>query len=250
MSVLRLVLRHAAVNAVSGFFSGVNSPTIAGNRVFDSKIEPVENIREDAAYPTVVIYTDYDRNAFPHSGISHQERTLTITFELLMAVMTKTPDDVGKYTVRFPVTDAELESSLDVLEFETFQALRRQNSAADCFRSIAYGLDNMVSRRGATVEGGTKIAARQVTYEARVIQELDHPIEHPAIKRFYDDLILSPGGSEFAEEVQRLFTEPGAMSPVDRLEATMGWTRATREALGYPLSGAPVSMPPTIWLNI
>src|SRR5690606_14657152 len=90
MSVLRLVLRHAAVNAVSGFFSGVNSPTIAGNRVFDSKIEPVENIREDAAYPTVVIYTDYDRNAFPHSGVSHQERTLTITFELLMAVMTKT----------------------------------------------------------------------------------------------------------------------------------------------------------------
>lgn len=249
MSINRVMLRLAAVCAVSNFYKAP-WPTLAGRMVFDSKVEPIENFKVDTAYPTIVVYTDYDKNHVAHQSMPHTERTMTVTFELIMAVMERIgemADDT--YVMRAPQTDSELESSLDIMEFQLFESLRANNSAANVFRTMAYGMDNVVSRRGATTEGGTKIAARQVTYEARVIQELSQPMLPAYMTQFLQDLEDSPGMELVAPALKAVYTMNNNLDAVERLRRTMGWTEGTLEQLGYPLPGAPLLPPLVTWLD-
>jgi len=244
----RVLLRLAAASAASNFFQEPY-PTIAGPMIFDSKVEPIENFKVDIAYPTIVIYTDYDKNHVAHQDLPHTSRVMTVTFELLMAVMELQGDPGGDYIMRTPQTDAELESSLDIMEHQLFESLRAPNSAANAFRTMAYGVENVVSRRGATTEGGTKIAARQVTYEAKVIQELSMPVLPAYITQFLTDLEETEGYQQMAPALRALYTMSNNVAAGERLRRTMGWSEETYGHLGYALPGAPLLPPGTVWLD-
>lgn len=249
MSLNRLLLRASAVAAIAGFWKEP-WPTLAEHLIFDSKVEPIENMEVDVAYPVIVVYTDYDKNHVAHQDIMHTNRTMTVTFELLMAVLTQAGDDTSAgYVLRTPYTDSQLEASLDVMESQLFAALRADNSAANCFRSIAYGMENVVSRRGATTEGGTKIAARQVTYEARVIQELARPILPIFAVDFLNELQLSDGMEAMASTVRSLYEASNSVDALERLRQTMGWTAETKKKLAYPDLDAPILGSPVTWLD-
>lgn len=248
MSFNRILLRLSAASAIANFWREP-WPTLAEHLVFDSKIEPIENMEADIVYPTVVVYTDYDKNHIPHQGLPHTSRNTTITFELLMAVLSKSDDDSDLFVLNMPSTDGELEAALDVMEAQVFAALRADNSAADCFSALAYSLDNVVSRRGATTEGGTKIAARQVTYEAKVIQEMANPLLPEWGNRFLTDLAASEGMGPLASRVKLLFEAMGDTDQVERLRQTMGWTTETKRTLGYPLPNAPRLPQDVVWLD-
>lgn len=248
MSLNRLLLRMSAVSAVANFWREP-WPTLAERLVFDSKVEPIENMEVDVVYPTIVVYTDYDKNHVSHQELPHTSRTMTVTFELLMAVLSNVQDEDDAYVIQLPRTDSELEASLDVLESQLFNALRADNSAANCFRSLAWGIENVVSRRGATTEGGTKIAARQVTYEAKVIQEMAHPILPAFAVPFLTDLENSDGFASMAQQVRALFTMSNNMQGLERLRETMGWSAETMSKLGYAPAASPVLGTPVVWLN-
>lgn len=250
MSLNRLLLRASAVAAIANFWREP-WPTLAQGLVFDSKVEPIENMEVDIAYPVIVVYTDYDKNHIAHQDLQHTDRTMTVTFELLMAVLVENDgDDPNEYTLRTPYTDAQLEASLDVMESQLFNALRVDNSAANCFRSLAFGVENVVSRRGATTEGGTKIAARQVTYEARVIQELARPILPAFAKPFLDEIEQTDGWKSMAHTLRGLFTIFDDVEALERLRQTMGWSMETRRKLAYPDPGAPILGAPPRWLDV
>lgn len=249
MSINRTLLRLSAVSAISNFYREPY-PTLAGRMVFDSKVEPIENFQVDLAYPTIVVYTDYDKNHVAHRDVDYDSRTMTITFELLMAIMRPVGRAAsGNYVMEAPQTDSELESSLDVMEYQLFESLREDSTAANVFQSIAYGMENVVSRRGATTEGGTKIAARQVTYEARVIQELSMPIMPNYVTDFLRELQDSEGMEQVAHTVQSLYRMRREEDEVERIRRTMGWTMETRDALGYPKKNAPITPPIIRWLD-
>lgn len=249
MSYNRLILRLSAVAALANFWKDAdNYPTLAGNLIFDSKVEPIENMEIDVVYPTIVVYTDYDKNGIAHQSVPHTERLTTVTFELLMAVMQPAQEGVG-YIIHTPTTDTELEASLDVLEAQMFAALRAKNSAANCFNTMAYGVDSITSRRGATVEGGTKIAARQVTAELKTIQELANPLLAPYIATFLDDLATSPGCQRLEPQVRALYTASNSLDSYERIRRSMGWSEEAHSKLGYPLPNAPVLPPNITWLD-
>lgn len=248
MSLNRLLLRASACSAIANFWQAP-FPTLAEHLIFDSKVEPIENMEVDVVYPTVVVYTDYDKNHVAHQDIGYTTREMTITFELLMAVLSKSEDPEPVYNLSTPYTDSQLEASLDVLEAQVFAALRADNSAANCFRTIAYGASNVVSRRGATTEGGTKIAARQVTYEARVLQELASPILPAFAEPFLAELEASPGMDSMATTIRGLYTLSNNVAGLERLRQTMGWSKDVQNALGYPLPSAPNLGTPVVWLD-
>ena len=247
MSLNRIALRTAIVTALNNF-GAVPYPTLAGFRIYDSKIEPVENVEVDAAYPMCVIYTDYDRNAAAHASSLTAGRTLTITFELLIGILSKDSDSAD-FRLNLPVTDSELEASLDVFEHQIYEALRADTVPANVFRTIAYGVEQVVSRRGATTEGGTKIAARQITYEAKCLPEPASPTAPPYMTEFLDMLENSDGFSGIGKELKSIYAASGAVDGLDRIRKTMGWSNDTYSKLGYPSTPQVLLGSPVVWLN-
>ena len=159
MNLDRLVVRLAAVSALNNFLQPP-FPTLAGDKIFDSRIEAVEDFKTKVMFPIAVVYTDYDKNHWAHQSLNNEDRLLTATFEILIAQISEIPDE-GGFLVERPNTDSELETSLDIFEMQIAEALRADNPAADCWRHLMYHYNEVTSRRGATTEGGQKLAARQ-----------------------------------------------------------------------------------------
>lgn len=248
MSLNRAAIRTAMVAAFNNF--GVEPyPTLAGAHVFDSKIEPIDSVDEDVAYPMVVVYTDYDKDHLTVFQLANEERVMSITIELLMGIIRKDSEVGNNYVLQYPVTDSELEMSLDILEHQCFEALRADNTAANAFRSIAYGIDGIVSRRGASSQGGTKIAARQITMEARCLREPAVPKMLPFMNEFLTELADSDGFSLVGAQLKQIYDAGTTTGIVERLQKTQMLSNANMAALGGPYLPL-VTLPDQItWLN-
>lgn len=247
MSLGRLITRLAVVNAINGF-SKEPYPTLAGPNIFDSKIEPLENIQPKEVYPICVVYTDYDKDHYRHGNKAGAKRLLTITIELLIAQMTK---EAGSdfYEIALPHTDSELESSIDIFETQVFRALEADNSAANVFRYMANGYENVISRRGADVNGGQRLCARQITMELSTLRD---PIESTipaAIAAFLDDLEATDDYRIRVPDIREAYMAGDDMTAAERLIRTMGWSKSAAGILGYERGVQPVLPPSVTWLD-
>lgn len=243
MNIHRLVARLAAVCAISNF-STSPFPTLAGNLVFDSRIEPVENISENVTFPAVVVYTDYERHGWAHHSSAGRDRLLTTTFELLTAQISKKGDH---FVVSLPASDSELETTLDVLEAQIVNALRADNVAANCWRYLMMRYEDVISRRGATAEGGQKIAARQITVEASVPRgPTDGSVPGP-VAAFLTALETHPDFNDRVEAIRDLYTAPASMTAAERLLHAMGWTTEAGHILGYERGPSALLPPNVVW---
>jgi hypothetical protein len=184
----------------------------------------------------------------PHASLLQEQRTLTVTFELLIGIL-KQDAESPNYVLNMPVTDSELEASLDVFEYQIYQALQADNPAANCFRTIAYGLEQVISRRGASTEGGTKIAARQITYEAKCLPEMHSPVLPPYMVPFLDALEASDGFPGIGQQLKQIYSGNGAVSDTDRLRGSMGWSNDTFSRLAYPPTPLVMLGTPVTWLD-
>ncbi len=246
MILNRLVLRLAAVSAISNF-QEEPYPTLAGPHIFDSRIEPIENTTGNVAYPLCVIYTDYDKDAPTNGATASRDRIVTLTFELLCAVITK-EDDLN-FRVEYPVTDSELELSLDIFEAQIFRALQADNLAAETFRYLVYAYHNTISRRGATVEGGQKLAARQVTLEVKCLRDPLDGTMPPKIAEFLDELDRR---GEFGDRVAAIReVYPSATAPTDgvAIARAFGYSNAVSDALGVSVDTVSVLPAAVTWLD-
>jgi hypothetical protein len=247
MNLDRLVLRWAWVHALTNF-STPPFPTLAGNLVYDSKIEPAEDFKEDQILPLCVVYTDYDRYHWLHQSLNGRDRLLTVTLELLVAQIKELPGDEG-FAVRFPNTDPELEASLDLFEMQVARAIRASNAAAECVRHFMPAIHDVISRRGATVEGGQKLAARQITIEAKVPRGPAKGVVAPHVAAFLDKLEEYDDYKPMIAEVRAAYTADAGLTSAEQMISAMGWTTKTGQMLGYE-SGPAVLLPPNIqWLG-
>lgn len=167
MTLARTALRLAAINSLQGADAG-SGPTIANNRVYDSRITDFspETFVDDAK-PTVIVLTDEDEG----EALSRQNagppfhRLIDLVFEI--GIVQAQKDGTG-FVVGYPDTDGRHEASLDILEFQLARRLGYDPDASSVlFRSFVRPKKRDCHRQ-VLDDAGVKIACRIVTWTCEV----------------------------------------------------------------------------------
>lgn len=244
MSLNRLVTRLAVVSALNNYLDAP-WPTLAGPNIFDSKIEPVEDMKVDRAFPCCVVYTDYDKNHWHKGSSAAKERLMTVTLELLIVQVAEvvTTDGAGiqtvqAYNLESPSTDSEIETTLDIFETQIFRALSAGNEASDCFNYICSGYDNIISRRGASIEGGQRLAARQLTMEMKSARDNTRGVIPNEIGVFLDRLEQHDDYKDRVDDIRAQYILGSGDTAMQQALRNFGYSRDMAVRLGAP--GAPV----------
>jgi hypothetical protein len=241
----RLILRLAAVSALNNFMTEPY-PTLAGPHIFDSKIEPVENSEEDKSFPLCVVYSDYDKNSWKMFSSNMDKRTITITFEILVATI----EDEGEYfNISSPQTDSELESALDIFESQIYEAFNADNSAANCMKFLINGVESTISRRGATVESGQRLAARQVTIECDVHRDFSSGAIPEPIEAFLQDLENSADYGDRVQEFRDLYAAGSSGTDMEQAMRVGGFSKELGAILGLQRGVQAVMTTPIQWID-
>lgn len=246
MSIYRTIARLAAVTSLNNFMQEP-WPTLAGQYIFDSKIEPVEDMKHDIMFPCVVIYTDYDKDHWKKAGRVHEERVMSLTLELLVVQSIQDKDEQSKpiYKLECPMTDSEIESALDTLESQAFRALTLGTVSSDAFNYICPTYHNTISRRGASVEGGLRLAARQITLEMKALREPMTGVIPPIIEAFLERLESFDDYKDRVPDIRAILTEDASETANTAAMRLLGTTRPLANLLGAPSGAVPV-LPPNI----
>lgn len=247
MSLYRLVTRLAVVSALNNYMQRP-FPTLVGPNVFDSKIEPVEDMAKDRAFPCCVVYTDYDKDHWTKGSKVHSDRLLSLTFELLI-VQAKQVQGQNAYKLSTPYTDSEIESTLDVLETQIYRALTAGTEASDAFNFLCPSYTNVISRRGSSTEGGHRLAARQVTLEMKALREPASGTIPAPIGALLDRLEAFSDYADRMPDIRAMLEDPAAYTDFERVMRTLGYTRDLTMRLGGAPDGAAV-LPPEISYHI
>ncbi|WP_315768222.1 hypothetical protein [Bradyrhizobium sp. SZCCHNR2012] len=172
MTLARTALRLATIAALQG--ADTNSgPTIARNRVYDSRIEDFspETFPADAL-PTIIVLTDEDDG----DALSHQNggppfrRRIKLVLEFAMVQGYDVPVEEGGtvFAPGYPATDAEHEASLDFLEFQIAQKLASGLDAASVLWRNIIRVWKRDCHRQVMDQSGVKIAARVLTWDCEI----------------------------------------------------------------------------------
>ncbi|WP_316176496.1 MULTISPECIES: hypothetical protein [unclassified Bradyrhizobium] len=186
MTLARTALRLATIAALQG--ADTNSgPTIARNRVYDSRIDDFspETFQADAL-PTIIVLTDEDDG----DALSRQNggppfrRMIKLVLEFAMVQGYDLPVEEGgtAFVPGYPATDAEHEASLDFLEFQIAQKLASGLDAASVLWRNLIRVWKRDCHRQVMDQSGVKIAARVLTLDCEIsddqleINSTEHPL--------------------------------------------------------------------------
>jgi hypothetical protein len=222
MSIARTAVRVAASRAVT-------NRTLAGDRVFDSSIEPIDVAISDVRLPMITVLTDDDSIDGIGRDIWQGSRQLDLVFEI--AVATEVKD--GTFTI--PQTDFGLEWTLDIIEHQIERALLDEGTEwSKVFMALVPRIHSKASRRGASAERGVRFAARQITYK---IDPISSPLPGEAIDATlpYGRLLASMEQdtdlAEYALFLRNVIETP--LKPEWKRQAeAIGLTRAQADAIG------------------
>ncbi|GHB34060.1 hypothetical protein GCM10007094_23870 [Pseudovibrio japonicus] len=254
MSLERIFLRLATVAALTNFYQDPY-PTVAEGRVFDSKVVPNDDLfgslKDEIKEfkPVCVVYTDYDKDLLNHHTVRpSDERIMTVTLELFCATLDQDEvDGEDAVSLVYPGTDSELEILLDVFEHQVFESLfLGTNSASEYVKFAVRALKNVVSRRGATFEGGQKLAARQVTLEiatGRLTPNRKLPIQ---LSKFLDELATLDQHAHQIPKLRALYERNG--TELENKHGWLGYTDAVSKALGAEQFGT-LTIPLINWID-
>lgn len=247
MSVNRVLTRLSVVTALNNFLEEP-WPTIAGPNIFDSKIEPVEDMELDRVFPCCVVYTDYDKDHWNKGSRSQNSRLLTVTMELLIVTAAKLNDGGANptYQIDCPETDSEIENSLDFMEAQIFRALSADTVSAECFNFLCHDYVNAISRRGASIEGGQRLAARQITLEMKANRDIAAGVIPQQVGRLLDRLETFPDFQDRVPEIRSFMTDAAAATSGEKLARTFGYHRGVLDLIGAPRTGGGGVLPPQI----
>lgn len=122
MGLYRTALRLATLEALRPT-ALLNSqgpwPTLACERVFDSRIDPIADLTREQHKSAIVVYTDGDIGyGGQHRGGPPFRRVVDLCFEISQIATAPTEDDPSVYVTGIPMTDSELEAELDRIEAE------------------------------------------------------------------------------------------------------------------------------------
>lgn len=169
MSLVALAARIATVRALSG-------ATLAGSRVYDSAIDPIDQtITEDRA-PVLVIITEDDEATPEGRDILNASRQMELVIEVAVASRVAVPNPEAEedeiQVIEIPHTDAGLEITINLICRQVMRTLLSdQGPWATLWRRIVLAPSKIQSRRGASSEKGVRFAARQLTITTETLSE-------------------------------------------------------------------------------
>lgn len=202
MSLRRLLLRAAWVRALSNG-GAPPYPTIAENRVFDSRIGDLADFANRPILPMIAVYTDADEREQREKGdaLGSFNRTIDVALEIAIGTWNAKNKSFG-----LPQTDAELEALLDIMEAQIFRAIYSPTPAASSLLKLIKSVDAWDSIPGRTADGNNKISARKITIRCCVnddcrpiIAEREPPFDAPA-----EIAAQAPYLNDLLEEIEEL----------------------------------------------
>ena len=225
MSLARLAMRVAAARAVKGV-------TLAGDRVFDSAIEPIDLTIADNRQPILVVMTD-EHEAIPTGrDLFHTDASCDLIIEAAIASRVEIE---GEVTITIPHTDEGMELVLDMMEHQVIAALTRERTGwSRVWMKLVPRVKRRLSRRGASAEGGVRFAARQIVLTCDLIEA---PTDGAAIAAgsVWADVLSVMEEDETLEAIAnllRLTIEGAEVSDWKRAANMLGIHNATANAIG------------------
>ena len=249
MSVNRLAIRLCTVQALT-------NQTMAGGRVYDSQIRPVDEVAKEEPRPFIAVYTD--DAAIPANGknLAMESGTVDLVIEYAVATVVQAEVD-GGVEVQVPDTDAGFEITLDLIERQIFRALMAGQSVwAEHWRRFSVELSSVTSKRGSESINGLRFAARQIKITLGLLAEPAFGQELSptgAWSRLLADMRAQPVLSALANLLQSEIEAPDLHS-WQKAQASLGATNEEGRSLGfppaYPAGGGPDEAPPVDQITV
>lgn len=151
-------------------------PTIAGGNVFDSRLDPIDDLAPSTSKPVVVVYTEHD-NGDPSQAGGGPDFKRIADLIVEVAVVARVDDGAtpGAYEAGVPETDAELEASLDLIEAQVRFALMFGPTGALWRQLTRNRVMEIRSAPQRTSEERVRLAMRTLTMQVRIPDDCYDP---------------------------------------------------------------------------
>lgn len=218
----RAALRLATVAALTN--GGAEPwPTMARDRVFDSRQDPIDMTGAIEMMPVVVVHSESDRQSRSVNGLLAVSRTVDRRLDLRIeiALTPRAFDEAGVPLSLWPVVDADLEATLDLFEYQVETALFGAGPWAAWWRGLAAITETTSSRYVIEIEQqNLRFAAREIVLAASIAGDC-HPkavidgqavpaTALPAAFTAVTAKILADGSGQLADNVTRLLASLNA----------------------------------------
>lgn len=201
----RLLLRALTVLALSRG-GQAPFPTMAGEAVYDTRLEPITDIATEGMSPVILVYTDTDmRQNVNRNTAGTWSRKVALIIELSICSVKKTPDGTGSF--EWLETSAEIEAMLDIFELQV------EHAFADVTNPFAMQWSKLVKRFEAYESTPSRSAEQAVRYAVR---QLHFDIELATDCR-PSPAITAPETTPYLDEEGVLI--PGSLLPIYYLGA-------------------------------
>jgi len=175
MSLSRTALRLATLEALRPTASIATDgpwPTLAGAAVFDSRVDPIDDMAPAERQPVVCVYTEHDEgSSSQRAGGPPFRQIVDLVLELSVVVRVDDGADPATYDAGIPETDAELEASLDLLEAQIKFALLYGPAGALWRKVTGRKVTDPRSVPHRTSEEAVRLARRTVTWKCQVLDD-------------------------------------------------------------------------------
>lgn len=221
MSFSRLALRLATVKALDG-------TTLAGVRVRDSEIGPLEDLAENEAAPVIIVYTDDEEVQITRRDLSSHDGWQSLVIELAVTTRMKNADGW-----EIPQTSEGLELTLDLLERQVITTLTGGAGAwPEVWRGLVREMGKRNSRRGASARDGTRFAGRQIVLEIQLPKEPHAAtINGPLWTAFFTAVAGEPDLAPITTTLRAIAVGDAGFTDFAALRAAYGMTFSEAEAL-------------------
>lgn len=224
MSLTRLAMRVAAACAL-------RDRTLAGPRVFDSAVDPIDQAIAEQRQPLIVLTTDEHALDATGRDLGSGNHQCDLVIEVAIAARVEVPasdGQGGQITIAIPHTDEGMELTLDLMEHQVVAALTRDDNAwSRIWMTLVPRVQRRLSRRGASAENGVRFAARQLVLTCDLV---DTPPIGTQIE----------AGTAWGDALAAMEADP-ALAPIAAMiraeiegEAVPDWGQAA-QMLGIPL---------------
>jgi hypothetical protein len=171
MSLERTALRLATVMALT---NGMVEPypTIARDRVFDSRLDPIEGFAEHDLVPLVLVYTDdTDNEALSQNNGGPPWRT-TVNLVIEISVGMGAESESGLSLDVRPRTEPEMEAMLDLLEEQIARTFRQPATAwaSRIYTDHIVRIESWSSSRYVERDTNARLAVRQIIAKVMLVQ--------------------------------------------------------------------------------
>lgn len=173
MSLSRLMLRALACVALQQQADDTVPPTMAEDRVFDSRLDPMIFKQFSKPMPGITVYTDDDDGELINrgSGDGPYRRWIDLRVEIVIGSFdTEIVDNQQQLVFDIPMTDAQMEAQLDLFEVQAKWALLSLPNRAytNAFRAFVVRVESIKSHATRDENGNNRFASRRIHFKCEV----------------------------------------------------------------------------------